>query len=293
MSKRKINYPDNCQTLDVTKNIKIKQEGVKDIQFRFRSFPDDVSIYVILLGKSSACSRTLAELAFSQSGDWIKFGNLWEKWYAIKILGNKFVEEDPVNDCRIYPNNDFLSYKDCDDDFLRKEVDRISPGLQPIWLTHDLNLATPQKILTNIFGKVFFYHASIGFPSFLISLLSNSLEPILISHLIHAEHFPGYQKEMKHLYRGNKLSSCPMPCNTFRTTTRMISKRASDPLGRVLLSFSEKVTMTITQLETPSVSELLSAIGGSVGLWLGLGVFQAIEILSKVFFALADKVRIS
>lgn len=84
-----------------------------------------------------------------------------------------------------------------------------------------------------------------------------------------------------------------MPCNTFRTTTRMISKRASDPLGRVLLSFSEKVTMTITELETPSVSELLSAIGGSIGLWLGLGVFQAIEILSKVFFALADKVRIS
>ena len=73
----------------------------------------------------------------------------------------------------------------------------------------------------------------------------------------------------------------------------MISKRASDPLGRVLLSFSEKVTMTITELETPSVSELLSAIGGSIGLWLGLGVFQAIEILSKVFFALADKVRIS
>ena len=29
--------------------------------------------------------------------------------------------------------------------------------------------------------------------------------------------------------------------------------------------------MTITELETPSVSELLSSIGGSIGLWLGLG----------------------
>ena len=33
----RINYPDNCQTLDVTQNIKIKMEVVKDIQFRFQS----------------------------------------------------------------------------------------------------------------------------------------------------------------------------------------------------------------------------------------------------------------
>ena len=49
--------------------------------------------------------------------------------------------------------------------------------------------------------------------------------------------------------------------------------------------------MTITELETPSVSELLSSIGGSIGLWLGLGAFQAIEILSTIFVALAYKVR--
>ena len=49
--------------------------------------------------------------------------------------------------------------------------------------------------------------------------------------------------------------------------------------------------MTITELETPSISELLSSIGGSIGLWLGLGAFQAIEILSRIFVALANKVR--
>ena len=80
--------------------------------------------------------------------------NSWEKRYVVKILGDQFPEEDPGNDCRNYPNDDFRSYKDCDDDYLRKEVDRISPGLKPIWLSDDLSLATPQIVLQNSSGKV-------------------------------------------------------------------------------------------------------------------------------------------
>ena len=187
----RINYPDNCQTLDVTKNIKIKIEGVKDIQLRFWSFPTGVSIYVILLGKSSVCSRTLAELAFSQSGEGIDFANSWENQYAVKILGSQFAEEDPGNDCRNYPNDDFLSYKDCDDDYLRKEVDRISPGLKPIWLTDDLSLATPQKVLQNYYGKVSF--------SLELGIMSSTFPFLLanqkfIYHIIHTDIFQGTLK---------------------------------------------------------------------------------------------------
>ena len=53
-----INYPDNCQTLDVTRHDVIKQRGVKDIQFRFQAFSENISVSINLLGKSSACSRT-------------------------------------------------------------------------------------------------------------------------------------------------------------------------------------------------------------------------------------------
>ena len=59
-----------------------------------------------------------------------------------------------------------------------------------------------------------------------------------------------------------------------------------------MFSFYVQISMTINELETPSVSELLSSIGGSIGLWLGLGAFQAIEVLSRIFVALANKVRI-
>ena len=96
---------------------------------------------------------------------------------------------------------------------------------------------------------------------------------------------------MKSLYTGKRLSACPMPCTTFGTSTKMISKRATVDKSHIVLSFSGTVQMTITEMETPSISGLLSAIGGSIGLWLGIGVLQAIEVLTSMFLALFDRVR--
>ena len=152
--KELINYPDNCQTLDLTQNSQIGQEGVKKITLKLSPFPADFSVFIKLLGKSSTCSRNLAELAFSQSGEQIELGRNWEKHFVVKILGNKFPEEDPGNHCRNYPNEEFQSYKECDNDFLRKEVDNISPGLRPIWLSANLSLVTRQRKLEPSSGEI-------------------------------------------------------------------------------------------------------------------------------------------
>ena len=57
---------------------------------------------------------------------------------------------------------------------------------------------------------------------------------------------PGYLELVKHLYKGSTLSNCPMPCKTFRTNAKMTSKRPAKQFVRVLLSFSEKVTIIIS-----------------------------------------------
>ena len=57
---------------------------------------------------------------------------------------------------------------------------------------------------------------------------------------------PGYLELVKHLYKGSTLSNCPMPCKTFRTKTKMVSKRVAAPFGRILLSFSKKVTIILS-----------------------------------------------
>ena len=63
------------------------------------------------------------------------------------------MEGIPGDDCSNYLDEDFDSYKECDDDYLRKELNRIAPEVLPIWLTENLSLATPQKTLTNSDGR--------------------------------------------------------------------------------------------------------------------------------------------
>ena len=42
--------------------------------------------------------------------------------YLIQIKENIFVEEDETKNCQNYPNAKFVSYGNCDEDFIKKEV---------------------------------------------------------------------------------------------------------------------------------------------------------------------------
>ena len=60
-----------------------------------------------------------------------------------------FVEEDPRKSCRNYPNAEFSSFAECDNQYMRDRIDQVAPGLNltPPWLTNDLNKVTTEPVI--------------------------------------------------------------------------------------------------------------------------------------------------
>ena len=60
--------------------------------------------------------------------------------YAVEISKNVYLEEDKSKKCRDYPNSEYASYMECDDQFLKDKCERVE--LAPIWLVDDFSQAT-------------------------------------------------------------------------------------------------------------------------------------------------------
>ena len=74
------------------------------------------------------------------------YKNLY-KYYAVKFHQNIFVEDDPTNLCKTYPNDMFKSYEDCDADFINKV-------LETVWATDDLAKVTKKWIIDDDFKEI-------------------------------------------------------------------------------------------------------------------------------------------
>ena len=61
--------------------------------------------------------------------------------YTVEITQRQFIEEDPFNECRDYPNPEYASYDECENKFMRASL----PGLTPVWITEDPAEVTIQK----------------------------------------------------------------------------------------------------------------------------------------------------
>ena len=156
---------------------------------------------------------------------------------------NIFLEEDKTKNCVNYPNEKFLSYNDCDKDFL---ISTLHPGLIPIWATNSM-----ENVTTSLYIE------------------ENRMNPLYAVYLA----------------SGAQKSPCPLPCSTMFVESRFLREKNENRNQSVFhLTFSDEVLVTKTEFLKFSFKIFLSDIGGSMGLWLGLGLLQAVQISLNCVF---------
>ena len=153
-----INWVYECFSLNLSKVKKADFHSMEAMAVFFNQSDDivlknNISVELRVKGKTLKSPRAIQEHRLYASGDDLrltsadlelsKFSN-----YIMKIKKNVFVEEDRTKNCRIYPNLDFESFKDCDLQYMRTKVKEMN--LMPPWLTDDLDNVTtgPVKFAT-------------------------------------------------------------------------------------------------------------------------------------------------
>ena len=149
----RVNYPNNCRSLALKSFPALEGKRIQQLFLQIGSL-ENHAVEIQLGGVTLDCRRNIREHSLQSNGDAIRLDreNV-SRAYMVDISQRVFVEQDPANGCRNYPNLEYLSYEECDDQFVRKLV----PGLTPVWMTEDFDQVSTQVFDENgTFGELLF-----------------------------------------------------------------------------------------------------------------------------------------
>ena len=106
----------------------------------------NVTVELKLQGRNLAAHRDIQAHLFYHNGDVMKLDKYNTSYFRVQIKKRVFIEGEPCNTCRNYPNSDFKSYRECDDHYMRRKVNNATPGLVPLWMTGDLSKVTTKPV---------------------------------------------------------------------------------------------------------------------------------------------------
>ena len=135
----RVNYPNNCYTLDLSNNTEVMEKGIKTLFMKFNSTRRNLTMVQLKVqGGSLSCARDIFDHMFYTAGDPIVARHRELYKYALRISENVFVEEDLSKNCRVYPNEEFESYQACDDQFMKVTKTNIISSLAMKKTTTDI-----------------------------------------------------------------------------------------------------------------------------------------------------------
>ena len=71
--------------------------------------------------------------------------------FYVTFSQEEYSPEDPANPCVNYPTEEYESYAECDDHFVRRSL---PPGLKPFWTVNNISEATNSfSMRTEIYDK--------------------------------------------------------------------------------------------------------------------------------------------
>ena len=125
------NHPANCLTLDLVKIPSLSLKGLTKIEFSFENHPK-YKLEVRIEDRFHSLSRAYKYNKFGYSGPKMDLDlsiNMF-RYFAVKFTQNKMTDKDPRKRCKNYIKT---SYNDCDEEFIKTELEiNYPPGFLPI-----------------------------------------------------------------------------------------------------------------------------------------------------------------
>ena len=270
---RRSNYPDNCLIIDINSMDSMKKmlrEGTLQIFFRFHRIAG-FNVELKLEDRERVVERADKSGRLAYSGPLMR----WEtkititllksitnrylfrmdglvesrrKEYMVEVHKSEHVEGDPAQGCKRYPNPQFQTFNDCDMAFMRR----------------------------GIAASYFAY------PSFNPLMVAENESDATSWIEVGSEFYDPKQFNFRDMSDGTTPSDCPPPCTLHHISASFLAETARNKnYSEIVLTMSNTVTATATTFPRFKLDLALAELGGSMGLWLGLGILQIIEIVTK------------
>ena len=213
-----------------------------------------LNIEIRLEDKSAYCSRPLYQSLVNQKGVKIVVpeADHHSKFY-VNIEQDIFDEDDDTKHCHNYPNKNYENYEDCEKKFMKDSLHALGlKNFTPFWATNDISLVTENLV---------------------IELKKTS------------------RSKLGSIFSGVSSSDCLKPCSKTSSTISFVSDAAINGSRAVSIVFPEDVTVEKTELIRLNIPTSLAFLGSNMGLWLGFGILQIIEIFCGAFKNFLSKVR--